>query len=441
MKRDAMRMRQRAAGEADVVDVPPATRLDVPQPGSSNFDQRVRETLMTYLGKQGNYLDRGLTIRDLIENGILTLPEGWNPGTGGGTPPLHPIGGGGGEVVVDLSPPPNVTGFTLAPGISVVFIETDPPTFTQGHGYLRTNIYGKVYNPASDPLPTFATAKFLFSFSGEVGSWATQPATTLRMWAKWETRDGVESIDPVGGTNGLQVTTGQDVTKLITAMTGPGKPFKEVTTPILLPDGTTVPVGVYISDAYIHRMQVVEAMINDLAVTNAKVKDLSASKIKAGSIAVGEYVRSSNYVAGSAGWNVNGAGSAEYNNVVVRGGVYASYGSFAGDISASTGTFNGGVRGGSYTGYAWPPAGQSGYFLGPGGLLLGNANNGSYFQIESSTGNVYAPQFNIVNGVASFYGSLNVSSSGGGDRMELRNNVMKIFASGVLRVQIGDLSA
>ena len=440
MKRDAMRMRQRTAGEADVVSVPEATRLDVPQPGSSNFDQRVRETLMTYLGKQGNYLDRGVTIRDLIENGIVSLPPGWNPG--GGVPPFGPGtgGGAGGDYVVDLTPPPDVTGFHASPGISVVFVETDDPAFTAGHGYLRTNVYGKIKEP-TDPIPTFADAQFLFSFSGEIGSWATQPSTTFHLWAKWMTQDGEESINPVGGTNGVAVTTGQDVTKMVKAMTGAGKPFKEVTTPILLPDGTTVPVGVYISDAYIHRMQVVEAMINDLAVTNAKVKDLSADKIKAGTIAVGQYVRSSGYVAGSAGWIINGNGSAELSNVVVRGGVYASYGSFTGDITGATGTFNGGVKSSNIRWYEWPPVGQDCYFFGPGGLLLGNGmGGGKYFQIEQS-GNVYAPQFSIVNGLASFSGGLNVASSGGADRMEIRNNVIKIFAGWVLRVQIGDLSA
>ena len=55
---------------------------------------------------------------------------------------------------------------------------------------------------------------------------------------------------------------------------------------------------------------------------------------------------------------------------------------------------------GSYTGYAWPAAGLSGSYLGPNGLLLGNFNNGKYFQIES-TGNIYAPGFSVVNGTLS----------------------------------------
>jgi hypothetical protein len=63
------------------------------------------------------------------------------------------------------------------------------------------------------------------------------------------------------------------------------------------------------------------------------------------------------------------------------------------------------ITGGSFTGYAWPPAGQQGFFLGPGGLLMGNSNNGKYVQITEG-GDFYAPGFNIINGQATFSGLL-----------------------------------
>ena len=80
--------------------------------------------------------------------------------------------------------------------------------------------------------------------------------------------------------------------------------------------------------------------------------------------------------------------------------------------TAGNATFRGTVTGsdfitGGYSGYAWPPAGQSGCYLGPNGLLLGNANNGKYFQVTSD-GNLYAPGFYIENGNATFSGSLTV---------------------------------
>jgi hypothetical protein len=43
-----------------------SNRNDLPQPNASNFNQRLRETIQTYLGRQGDPLDRGLTLRDLV---------------------------------------------------------------------------------------------------------------------------------------------------------------------------------------------------------------------------------------------------------------------------------------------------------------------------------------------------------------------------------------
>ena len=123
-------------------------------------------------------------------------------------------------------------------------------------------------------------------------------------------------------------------------------------------------------------------------------------------------------------------------------------GTFSGtDIQTNTGTIGGvrintnGLNTGGFSGYAWPTSGQNGFYLGPYGLLMGNANDGKYFQVTSD-GNIYAPGFSVVGGNATFSGTLNVKSAASGARLEITNNVIKVFdASGVLRVKIGDLLA
>jgi hypothetical protein len=122
--------------------------------------------------------------------------------------------------------------------------------------------------------------------------------------------------------------------------------------------------------------------------------------------------------------------------------VYATAGSFAGSVTASSGSIggnaidatgiqspgyaapstgwrlqsdgrifaHGAINGGSYTGYAWPATG-TGYHISKDGALFGNATpgqGGRYFQILN--GDVYAPQFSIVGGVANFAGALNAAS-------------------------------
>lgn len=191
-------------------------RTDLPSIKSANFQQRTREVLMTYMGRQGDPLDRGLTLRDLLENGIVSFPDGYKPRPGGGSIPLIP--GGAIDDEVDLTPPPTPTGFAVDAAISNVFIEHDAPTYTQGHGHMRTRVYGATW--VSGALPVFADAIEITQFTGQVFAYPTNPNTTWHLWIKWETNDGVLSVDPAGGTNGLVVTTGQDVAQLLAALEG-----------------------------------------------------------------------------------------------------------------------------------------------------------------------------------------------------------------------------
>lgn len=80
---------------------------------------------------------------------------------------------------------------------------------------------------------------------------------------------------------------------------------------------------------------------------------IRASFIRDGTIEnakIGNYIQSNNYAAGSAGWKLNKAGDAEFNNVTVRGVVYASGGSFTGKIQATSGKFTGTVEATSFVG-------------------------------------------------------------------------------------------
>lgn len=67
------------------------------------------------------------------------------------------------------------------------------------------------------------------------------------------------------------------------------------------------------------------------------------------------------------------------------------------------------------TGYQWPSDvglgnNVGGFHLSSAGLLIGNLGGGKYFQVTEA-GNVYAPNFSIVNGTATFSG--NLSAAGG----------------------------
>lgn len=107
---------------------------------------------------------------------------------------------------------------------------------------------------------------------------------------------------------------------------------------------------------------------------------------------IADTIQSTNF-SGTAGWQINKSGTALFNEVGLRGS----------------------INSGSFTGYGWPASG-SGFHLGPQGLLMGNPNvpgpNGSapsYFQFDVYSGSIYAPQFSIINGNATFSGTLSAN--------------------------------
>ena len=187
-------------------------RKDIPTVNSPNFQQKVREALSTYLGNLGDKLDRGVTVRDLVDAGLVELNAGYLVGSGGKAPikgPAPGIGGGGsGEPVEpDLTPPPMPTGVDVTATFNNLIIEHDLPTYTQGHGHARTRVYGAQW--VSGPLPTFSSAQLITEFTGTVFAHPTTLGTTWHIWLKWVSEDGVESSVPAGGTNGIARTTGK----------------------------------------------------------------------------------------------------------------------------------------------------------------------------------------------------------------------------------------
>lgn len=145
-------------------------------------------------------------------SGATTAPS---PTPGPPGPPGPPAG----PDTPDLTPPPTPSGGNVLAGLDFIGITTDPPTFTMGHGYKRTLVYGATYS-GTGPLPTFGSAVLVHEFVGQVGAFPSEPKTEWHIWLTWLTNDGVESVTPAGGTNGFTGTTGTDPTKLLEALTG-----------------------------------------------------------------------------------------------------------------------------------------------------------------------------------------------------------------------------
>ena len=95
-------------------------------------------------------------------------------------------------------------------------------------------------------------------------------------------------------------------------------PFIVQATPTTI-NGLAVPAGVYINDAFIRNGTITNAKIGNAAIDDAKIANLSAAKIIAGSLAVGQYIQSSNYIPGAQGWRINADGSAQFMAANIAG--------------------------------------------------------------------------------------------------------------------------
>lgn len=89
-----------------------------------------------------------------------------------------------------------------------------------------------------------------------------------------------------------------------------------------------------VGTAQIADAAIATAKIGDLQVTTAKISGLTVDKLLAGTIAGQTIIlngstsilKSSGFVAGSAGWQIKGDGTAEFNNVTIRGALVAGGG-------------------------------------------------------------------------------------------------------------------
>lgn len=423
------------------------------------FADVVREALQTFRGYRGDLLDRALTLRDFVSGQAYE----WIAGAGA-VPPL--------PYVPDSLPPPTPTGLAVSAGISHIFIECGVPTYTQGHGHLRTVVYGAKW-PDGDPEPVFADAVELMRFEGTFTAYASDPATTWCIWIKWESNDHVLSIDPAGGTNGAQTTTGQDVRTLLQSLTDaaygggllpyqtiafrcdsflivPPVDFVQETTPTAgavgdtwlkestgetktwtgtvwgplstpLPfivqtaetviNGVTIPAGVYMESAFIYDLTASIARLGTLWVDDAMVANLSVAKLVAGSLQVGSYIQSAVYTAGVAGWKWDAAGNGEANNMTLRGSIYAIGGKIGGaDISTTYVQSSGYVANTS----GWKLDNLAGKIYGHSAYLR-NAAGDRVFDLDATSTNPVLKIGSVLeilaSGAAKFAGTVEVGSS------------------------------
>lgn len=248
-------------------------------------------------GRAGDPLDANVTYRDLILAGALKLRPGWNPNSS--LTPVLPavVGDDGYNPEADLNLPPAPTGLVISTGIALTKLRWDAATY-RNHAY--TEVWRSSTNVLGDAiLIGTSDTRYYVDALGETG-------VVYYYWVRHVSQANVTS--PYNATNGTQGLPGL-VDNIDVAFLDAAK----ITTGFLSADriqaGTLDAKIVNIDAAVIQSGTIASARIADGSITNAKI---------------GDFIQSSNYVAGSAGWQINKNGNAEFQNATVRGVIRSS---------------------------------------------------------------------------------------------------------------------
>jgi hypothetical protein len=227
---------------------------------------------------------------------------------------------GGYDGTTDYTPPPTPGHLSVSAGFTNIILSWDDPGTTGSYlNHAYTEIWRSVDNVLGHAvLEGFAPGA---TYVDPVGT-----SKTYYYWIRFVSQANVEGPynSATGTIGGTGLVGGVDLSDLIidasklaanAVESGKIKDYAITTTKI---------ANLAVGNAAIANLAVTNAKIADLAVDDAKIANLAVGKLTAGAISTGEYIKSSNYSAGTNGWYIGGNGVAEFGAAVIRGQITAS---------------------------------------------------------------------------------------------------------------------
>ncbi|WP_291812764.1 hypothetical protein [Limnobacter sp.] len=240
------------------------------------------ENVEVRTGTRGDPLDRGVTVRELIDSGLAkTLkanpfdPNNVNAGNRGFEAPVP---------VNDAAVPPTPTGFTASAGFTKVILEWNNPDLIYGN-----HAFTEIYRLSTDAI---GSAVLIGVSTGFVFTDNVDSGTTHYYWIRFVSNAAV--IGPFNQTAGTGATT----TQLVTDDLGDGAITEAKISNLAVSNGKIANLAV--NNAKIANGTIETAKIADAAITNAKINDLSASKINTGTLSAARIATGSLDIGGKA---------------------------------------------------------------------------------------------------------------------------------------------
>ena len=151
----------------------------------------LKEATEVRLGRRGDPLDRGLTVRDLYENGVINvsgLPD-LSVGGGSGGLPIRPR-----PIIGDTSPPPAPVNFTAVGGFTGILVSWGKPP--------RKDLTAHIYRNTVDDI---STAVFIAVSVGQIFSDSVTHGSTYYYWVRFVS--AAEVTGPFNATAGTVAVT------------------------------------------------------------------------------------------------------------------------------------------------------------------------------------------------------------------------------------------
>jgi len=245
-----------ATNETKIPSIPPIPS-DV-DPKLKTYLNAVDEALKVRLGRTGDPKDRAVTVRELIDTGLAEnfKENPFDPNAG--TPPNTFIP----TERVDVTIPPDVTGFSGAGAFQKIILSWDPAQFGN---FAFTEIWRHTSNNIGSATRIDTTRASVYADTVDLDA-------NFYYWVRHVSTSNIFGQF----TNGINVTT--------------SKVSSSNVTDFFVADSITAASGV-IADAAIGTAQIDDAAITtakiqNAAITNAKINDLSAGKITTGNLDV-----------------------------------------------------------------------------------------------------------------------------------------------------------
>jgi hypothetical protein len=168
------------------------TKLPAIPNSSDPSVKALKEATEVRLGRRGDPLDRGLTVRDLYENGVIDVV---------GLPVLPVVGGGSGglpirprPIIGDTSQPPAPLSVTAVGGFTAIIVSWAKPQ--------RKDLTAHIYRNTVDNL---STAVAVATSSGQIFSDSVAEASTYYYWVLFVS--AAEVTGPFNATAGTVAST------------------------------------------------------------------------------------------------------------------------------------------------------------------------------------------------------------------------------------------